>query len=71
MMRNKKSGHAALLRPTYSGSLAALALAVAVIAAPASFAQGKPTARSRRNADQPARADSEPRRRLLPLHARA
>jgi tetratricopeptide (TPR) repeat protein len=41
MMRNNKSGHAALLRPTYSGSLAALALAVAAIAAPASFAQGK------------------------------
>jgi tetratricopeptide (TPR) repeat protein len=41
MMRINKSGHAALLRPTYSGSLAALALAVAAIAAPASFAQGK------------------------------
>lgn len=41
MMRNNKSGHAALLRPIYSGSLAALALAVAAIVGPASFAQGK------------------------------
>src|SRR5690242_17862719 len=41
MMRNIKSGHAALLRPTYSGSVVALALAVAAIAAPTSFAQGK------------------------------
>ena len=61
MMRNNKSGHAALLRPTYSGPVVALALAVAAIAAPASFGQGKSAAPATTQTTQPATAQTSDR----------